>query len=233
LDLPVENLGYTLYWSWFNTTDHWSIESFRFSGNIIGDVIIYKGQDVEPPAQVVVTREEPSGGNLLLEWQPSSDNVLTAFYEVLAIDTNAKLITHISYEHDLSASVPLSSVTGKLVKVRAWDIDSNGSDIGWSTTRTERSGQAAVRESIELLCSPNPSNSGIAFKIHGLEMEGVSSLCIYDVKGRLVAALNGISGKGALWDGKSKNGINAAAGMYAARLVYNGRVLEKRFVITR
>jgi len=96
-------------------------------------------------------------------------------------------------------------------------------------------GEGLVRFSL-FPVQPNPARGGarIAF---ALPQGGPATLRIYDVAGRLVRELlddEMPSGPSQLnWDGRTAGGLEAAAGVYFARLESAGRVLTQKLMLVR
>jgi hypothetical protein len=201
-DLPVDNACNALISRWIDLYDYYTIDSVIILAPIVGDFIIYKGEDVEPPAKVVMTREEIFGDSLILEWIPSEDNVITAYYEVLGKDTVTSQVNHISYVHDIKTTIPFSEIAGKIVRVRAWDIDSNGSEITWDSSQIgidDKTGKDP--EIVDIECVPNPFNPSTVIRVNGITNEetdvnvsakggGKRMIEIFDISGKLVKSFH-------------------------------------------
>jgi hypothetical protein len=73
----------------------------------------------------------------------------------------------------------------------------------------------------------------------GLPRAARISLAIHDVRGRKVCDLIGDATRGPGfvsgidWDGRDNFGLRAPSGVYFARLLVDGRVFERRLVLTR
>jgi alpha-tubulin suppressor-like RCC1 family protein len=89
---------------------------------------------------------------------------------------------------------------------------------------------------LALRITPMPARAdvGIAFD---LPAAGRASISVYDVSGRLVRSIvsdTRPAGHNAVrWDGRSRSGEMAAAGVYFARLEHLGNVLTRRIVLVR
>jgi hypothetical protein len=87
----------------------------------IGDVVIFRGDDHEPPARVSGVKAQRRGDDLELSWNRASDNTLTAFYQIYA---DKKLIAE---THRLTARLKAAEVPGGALSVVAVDLYGNRS----------------------------------------------------------------------------------------------------------
>src|SRR5262249_18490988 len=95
------------------------IRSTHKDGLRIGDVIIFRGADEEPPAKVTGIKVARSGDEIALSWDKAKDNTLTAFYRIYAGKTL------LQETHQLSAKVKAGG-DGKLA-IAAVDLYGNQS----------------------------------------------------------------------------------------------------------
>ena len=87
----------------------------------IDDVVIFRGEDKEPPARVSGMKVQRQGNEFEVAWNRSSDNTLTAFYQVYA---GQKLVAE---THRLSARLKPADFQGVAVSVVAVDLYGNRS----------------------------------------------------------------------------------------------------------
>src|SRR5262249_6754272 len=87
----------------------------------IGDVVIFRGDDNEPPSRVTGVKGQRQGAELVLSWNRAADNTLTAFYQVYA---DKKLVAE---THSLTARLKLAEVPGGSLSVTAVDLYGNRS----------------------------------------------------------------------------------------------------------
>jgi predicted esterase len=85
------------------------------------DVVIFRGDDQEPPSRVSGVKARPVADEMEVSWNRASDNTLTAFYRLYA---DKKLIAETS---ELTARLKLATVQGGALTVVAVDLDGNGS----------------------------------------------------------------------------------------------------------
>lgn len=86
---------------------------------LISDLVIFRGQDVEPPLPVDRIRHEVVDDRLVVRWARSKDNTLTAFYRIYAGD---QLLAE---THGLQVSLPVDHVGDRSIEVRAVDLFDN------------------------------------------------------------------------------------------------------------
>jgi hypothetical protein len=92
---------------------------------LIDDVVIFRGMDLEPPAQVAGLKAERKGGQTVLSWNRADDNTLTAFYRVsVGAPGGPRLLAE---THRLAVPFPAAQVAGKPVTVTATDLYGNAS----------------------------------------------------------------------------------------------------------
>jgi hypothetical protein len=87
----------------------------------IGDLIIFRGTDVEPPQRAGKVRIKTAQDLLELSWDRARDNTLTAFYRVYA----GKQV--VAETHQLWARIPRAKVGKQPLSVVAYDLYSNAS----------------------------------------------------------------------------------------------------------
>src|SRR2546429_6960362 len=87
----------------------------------IGNVVIFRGDDHEPPARVSGVKVQRRADELALSWNRASDNTLTAFYQIYA---DKKLIAE---THTLTARLKAAEVQGGALSVMAIDLYGNRS----------------------------------------------------------------------------------------------------------
>jgi hypothetical protein len=87
----------------------------------IGDVVIFRGDDHEPPARVSGVKAQRLGGELGLSWNRASDNTLTVFYQIYA---DKKLVAE---THTLTARLKAADMPGGALTVVAVDLYGNRS----------------------------------------------------------------------------------------------------------
>jgi hypothetical protein len=89
---------------------------------------------------------------------------------------------------------------------------------------------------VGLRCSPNPFGSTVGFH-YLVPFDGSVHLSIYNVAGKLVATVVDepmVAGEHeVVWDGLTRNGTDAASGVYFARLTINRSVIARRIVLIR
>lgn len=85
----------------------------------IDDVVIFRGDDDEPPARVSGVKVERQANDLEVSWNRASDNTLTAFYRLYA---GQKLVAE---THRLSARLKTADVKGAALSVVAVDLYGN------------------------------------------------------------------------------------------------------------
>src|SRR5262249_21086730 len=88
----------------------------------IGDVVIFRGRDTEPPAKVTGVKAQRDGDALTLSWDKARDNTLTAFYRIYA---NKMLIAE---THQVTARLPAAVAKDSPVSIVAVDLDGNASE---------------------------------------------------------------------------------------------------------
>ena len=93
---------------------------------------------------------------------------------------------------------------------------------------------APLKLALRVAPVPSRSSTSLAFD---LPRSGRVSIAVYDVSGRLVRSIVGESRPAgrhtATWDGRSRSGVDAPAGVYFARLEREGEVLTRRIVLVR
>lgn len=103
-----------------------------------------------------------------------------------------------------------------------------------SPTGVETEKVPPLQLALRITPMPARSNVGIAFD---LPATGRAAISVYDVSGRLVRSIvseTRPAGHNAVtWDGRSRSGELAAAGVYFARLENAGEVLTRRIVLVR
>ena len=87
---------------------------------LIGNLVYFRGVDIEAPEQVQGVTCKVEGGQALLRWSPARDNTLTVWYRVQDEDKNV-----IADVAELSVALPLASVKGKKLTVVAVDYFEN------------------------------------------------------------------------------------------------------------
>ncbi|MBM4040107.1 MAG: hypothetical protein FJ290_16505 [Planctomycetes bacterium] len=92
---------------------------------LIDDFIIFRGTDLEPPARVTGLKAERKGGEIVLSWNRSEDNTLTAFYRVtVGARGEPRLMAE---THRLTLTLGPAAAAGKPVTVAALDLYGNAS----------------------------------------------------------------------------------------------------------
>jgi len=86
---------------------------------LIGDVVIFRGRDVEAPQQVTGVTAQRAGEKVTVAWQRAKDNTLAAYYHVLA---DGKLAAETN-----RLSADLTAAAGKALTVVAYDLYGNAS----------------------------------------------------------------------------------------------------------
>ncbi len=93
---------------------------------LIDDFIVFRGMDLEPPKQVTGLKAERKGDEIVLSWNRSEDNTLTAFYRVtVGAPGGPKLMAE---THRLTLTLPAAQAAGKPVTVAALDLCGNVSE---------------------------------------------------------------------------------------------------------
>ena len=95
---------------------------------LIGESVMFRGRDVEPPAKVAGLKVRLEGDKAILSWEKSADNTLTCWYEVTAGEGQAAKV--VAEAAELGATVPASAVAGQKITVRAVDFFENFSEPG-------------------------------------------------------------------------------------------------------
>jgi hypothetical protein len=95
----------------------------------LDDVVIYRGVDQEPPAQISSVKAERRGDEIVISWEPARDNTLTAFYRIYA---GEKLLAE---AHQLTARVQAADVGDAALAVVAVDLDGNASPPATAAVR--------------------------------------------------------------------------------------------------
>jgi hypothetical protein len=85
----------------------------------IDDVVIFRGDDEEPPARVSGVKVQRQANELEISWQRASDNTLTAFYRVYA---DKKLVIE---THRLTVRLKTAELEGTALSVVAVDLYGN------------------------------------------------------------------------------------------------------------
>lgn len=101
-------------------------------------------------------------------------------------------------------------------------------------TAVEHETAAPLHLALRVAPVPSRSNTSLAFD---LPSSGPVSIAIFDVAGRLVRSVvsdpRPAGRHTATWDGRSRSGVEAPAGVYFARLERGGDVLTRRIVLVR
>ncbi len=93
---------------------------------LIGESVMFRGRDVEPPARVTGLKIRVEGDKAILSWDKSADNTLTCWYEVaISAGQSAKLVVETT---DLGAMVPAAAIAREKITVRAVDFFENFSE---------------------------------------------------------------------------------------------------------
>jgi len=92
---------------------------------LIDDFIIFRGADTEPPARVTGLKAERKGDEVVLSWNRSEDNTLTAFYRVCVGARGAPRL--LAETHRLTLALSAAQAAGKPVTVTALDLYGNAS----------------------------------------------------------------------------------------------------------
>ena len=92
---------------------------------LIGETVMFRGRDVEPPAKVTGAKVKIEGDKAVISWDKSADNTLTCWYQVKAGEGRDQVTLEAA---DLSVTVPSSAVAGKKITVRAVDFFENFSE---------------------------------------------------------------------------------------------------------
>jgi hypothetical protein len=88
----------------------------------IGDVVIYRGADTEPPAKVTGVKVQRDGDAVTLSWDKARDNTLTAFYRIYAAKTL------VAETHQLTTRLQTAAAKDGPLTVVAVDLDGNASE---------------------------------------------------------------------------------------------------------
>jgi hypothetical protein len=88
---------------------------------LIGDLVIFRGIDAEPPARVTGVRLQREGEALVVLWDRAHDNTLTAYYGVFA---GQRLVAQ---THRLSIRIPAGDVDAGSLGIVAYDLYGNAS----------------------------------------------------------------------------------------------------------
>jgi hypothetical protein len=103
-----------------------------------------------------------------------------------------------------------------------------------TAVETEPAEQAPLKLALRVAPVPSRSSTSLAFD---LPKSGRVSIAVYDVAGRLVRTIvsesRAAGWHSATWDGRSRAGTEAPAGVYFARLDREGEVLTRRIVLVR
>jgi hypothetical protein len=100
-----------------------------------------------------------------------------------------------------------------------------------SLSAVQKKGKAAAGLVSELSAFPNPLYPSTTISYSGREK---GTLCIFDVKGKLVQQFSTENGSGkVIWNGKNINNVSLASGVYLAKYKSGNRVLYLRLIITR
>ncbi len=95
-------------------------------------------------------------------------------------------------------------------------------------------GDANLTRGLSLRAAPNPVREGTTFELWADE-GGAQSLAIYDLRGRVVRALDasdaGAGARTVAWDGRDDRGLRLAPGVYRAVLRAGGRRVSEPVVI--
>ncbi|MFH1279317.1 MAG: T9SS type A sorting domain-containing protein [Candidatus Eisenbacteria bacterium] len=84
-----------------------------------------------------------------------------------------------------------------------------------------------------LFVSPNPTTGEVSLR-YSLPSSSSVPVTIYDIRGRVVRALEGKDASGVLtWDGRTSSGIDAPAGVYFVRMEDGERTVTERVVVIR
>lgn len=92
---------------------------------LIDDFIIFRGADLEPPARVAGLKAERKGDEVVLTWNRSEDNTLTAFYRVTVGGRGEQRL--VAETHRLTISLAVAQAAGKPLTVTAVDFYGNTS----------------------------------------------------------------------------------------------------------
>jgi hypothetical protein len=93
---------------------------------LIGESVMFRGRDVEPPARVSGIKLRVEGDKALLSWDKSVDNTLTCWYEVTVGEgPSAKVVAEVA---ELSVALPASTTARQKITVRAVDFFENFSE---------------------------------------------------------------------------------------------------------
>jgi len=93
---------------------------------LMDDFIIFRGMDLEPPAQVAGLKAERQGERVVLSWNRSEDNTLAAFYRVCVGARGGPRL--MAETHGLSLALGAVQAAGKPVTVTAIDLYGNASE---------------------------------------------------------------------------------------------------------
>jgi hypothetical protein len=88
---------------------------------VIGDLVLFRGIDVEPPARVTGVQLRREGEALVLSWDRARDNTLTAYYGVFAGQQR------IAQTHRLDLRLPSAESQADALTVVAYDLYDNAS----------------------------------------------------------------------------------------------------------
>jgi hypothetical protein len=88
----------------------------------IGEVIVFRGRDEEPPARVSGVKVQRAGDELAVSWDKTKDNTLTAFYRIYAGKTL------LAETHQLSAKLKSAAVGDAKISITAVDLYGNASE---------------------------------------------------------------------------------------------------------
>ncbi len=102
---------------------------FHPAGNydiLIGEAVMFRGKDVEPPARVSGLRLRQEGGKAILSWDRSADNTMTVWYRVLAGQGKDRQV--LAEVPALSVELPAEKVRGADLCVQAVDFFENASE---------------------------------------------------------------------------------------------------------
>ena len=79
--------------------------------------------------------------------------------------------------------------------------------------------------------SPNPFNPSTVISY---DLKSSGKLAIYDINGHLVKDLGTISGKSSkVWNATNVNSNKVSTGVYFARLLTEGKVINTRMILTK
>ena len=84
----------------------------------------------------------------------------------------------------------------------------------------------------ELQLYPNPTRAGVAIEF-STPLDGPATLEVFDVRGRRIRSIPGVTGTSLQWDGRDAVGRAAVPGMYWVRLrdartIRSGKLLVRR-----